>query len=255
MNNPIIWIPPFVNVLVTGLFAGVVLRQYLSRRRVYQLYWSIALAMAFLATLSYIFMLLFQPTSAAGILLFRAYYILGTIMPAWLGMGSIALVSRPLFSRISFTLLLLSSVVGALFILDASIDLQKLSLIAGTPGTSTLHPGPWLVTTIILNTLGVVAVVAAAIYSGWKLLRRQSSMGTLRTSNVLWANLLILIGAIFNGAAGILARFLGIQSTFWLIMAFGWIILFAGVLLASRRSSAARPVIQQLTHATNEKQL
>jgi len=240
MNNPILWVPPIINVLVTGIFAGTVFRQYLSRHRIYQLYWSIALCMAFLATLSYISMLLVQPASATGVLLFRTYYILGTIMPAWLGMGSIALISRPLVIRISFTLLLLLSVVGALFILDASVNLQMLSQIAGTPGTGTLRTGPWLVTTIILNTLGVVAVVAVALSSGWKLLRRQSSMGGFRTSNVLWANLLILIGALFNGTAGTLARFLGLQSTFWLIMALGWIILFGGVLLASRRSSSVR---------------
>jgi len=238
MNNPILWVPPIINVLVTGLFALTVFRQYLSRQRLYQLYWSIALCMAFLATLSYITMLLVQPTSAGGVLLFRLYYILGIVMPAWLGMGSIALVSRPLVTRISFTILLLLSVVGALFILDASINLQVLSQIAGTPGTGTLRTGPWLVTTILLNTLGVVAIVAVALYSAWKLLRRQASVGGFRTSNVLWANILILTGALFNGAAGTLARFLGLQSTFWLIMALGWIILFSGVLLASRRSSA-----------------
>lgn len=247
MNNLTLWISSGVNVLVTGLFAGAVLRQYLSRHRLYQLYWSIALCMAFLATLAYIFMLLVQPTSDTGILLFRTYYIGGTIMPAWLGMGSVALVSRPLFTRICSTVLLLLSVVGALFILDAHINLQMLSQIAGTPGTGILQPGPWLITTIILNTLGVVAVVAAALYSGWNLLRRQS-----RASNVLWANLLILIGAICNATAGSLARFLGIQSTFWLIMALGWIILFGGVLLANRRSSQARPAI--INHSASEKQ-
>jgi FtsZ-binding cell division protein ZapB len=110
-----------------------------------------------------------------------------------------------------------------------------------------LQPGPWLVTIILLNTLGVVAIVGVAIYSGWKLIQRQSNIGGLRTSNFLWANVLILVGALFDGAAGSLARFLGLQSTFWLIMALGWIILFAGVLLISHRprtSSTAEPSVQ-----------
>lgn len=241
METSLILIPPIINALVTALFAGVVLRQYLTRHRVYQLYWSIALIMAFIATLAYLGMLLAQPTSPTGIQLFRLYYILGgALMPAWLGMGCIALINKPLLARISLTLLLFLSLVGASFTLDAHIDLHRLSQIAGTPGTGTLLPGPWLITTIVLNTLGVVAIGGVAIYSGWKLLRRQSQLGLgLRTSNVLWANLLILAGALLNAVAGTLARVLGLESIFWLIMAVGWIVLFAGVVLAGHRPRPA----------------
>jgi hypothetical protein len=63
MNNIIVWLYPIINVLVTGLFAGVVLSQYVRRHKTYQLYWSIALTMAFIATLSYVWMLAAQPTS------------------------------------------------------------------------------------------------------------------------------------------------------------------------------------------------
>jgi len=69
-----------VNVVVTGLFAGVVLRQFARRRRVYQLYWMIALLMAFFATLSYVCMVVVGPTSGAGIVFFRLYYILGAAL-------------------------------------------------------------------------------------------------------------------------------------------------------------------------------
>jgi len=84
------------------------------------------------------------------------------------------------------------------------------------------------VMTIILNTLGVVAVVGVALYSGWQMIRRQKSGAPLSafTSNLLRANILILAGDLLNGAAGGLARFLDIQSTFWIIMAFGWAIFF-----------------------------
>ncbi|HLG66114.1 MAG TPA: hypothetical protein VKY19_29620 [Ktedonosporobacter sp.] len=241
MNDPILFVPPVINVIVTGLFAGVIVRQYVTRRRIYQLYWSIALSMAFLATLAYIGMIAAQPTSGTGVLLFRLYYILGgALMPAWLGLGSIALVSSPRVTRISVSVLTILSVLTAVLILLAEINMTKLSQIAGTPGTGTIQPGAWLVMTIILNTLGVVAVVGVALYSGWKLMRRQSSVGDMRTSNVLWANILILIGALLNAAAGTLARLLGVQNTFWLIMAVGWIVLFVGVLLANRRSSSSR---------------
>ncbi|QBD81516.1 hypothetical protein EPA93_38325 [Ktedonosporobacter rubrisoli] len=243
MNSTLLLLPPIINVIVTGLFAGVILRQFISRRRIYQLYWSMALLMAFFATVAYMCMIFTGPTSFAGTILFRIYYILGgALTPAWLGLGSVALVSNGKITRIYLTLLYLLSVLATFFIFFASINMPVLSQIVGTPGTGTLRPGPWLVFLIILNTLGVVTVVGVAIYSGWKLLRKQQSLGAgLRTSNVLWANILILVGDLFNAAAGTLARVLGLENIFWLIMALGWIILFIGVLLASRRSSAARP--------------
>jgi len=65
----------------------------------------------------------------------------------------------------------------------------------------------------------VIAVVGVAAYSGWKLARKQDSIAGLRSSRMWWANVLILAGDLLNGIAGSMARFLGIQNTFWLIMA------------------------------------
>lgn len=246
MSNPIVLLSPLVNVIVTGLFAGVLLRQYMSRHRPHQLYWSSGLVMAFVATLAYVLMIVMQPVSPAGVIFFRVYYLLGAaLVPAWLGLGSIALVSSQRLTRICFFILVALSLLAALLIFTASIDMGKLSQIAGTPGTGTLQQGAWLLTIIVLNTLGVVAVVGVAIYSGWKLVRRQSDVAGLHTSNVLWANMLILIGDMLNALAGTLARVLGLQSTFWLIMALGWVVFFIGVVLASRRPNRVSPPVPQ----------
>src|ERR1035437_7308674 len=106
MNNPILLLYPSINVIVTALFAAVVLRQYLQRHRSYQLFWTIALSMAFLATLAYVLMIVAQPTSSIGIVFFRVYYILGgALMPAWLGLGSIALIASPRITRICLVVL------------------------------------------------------------------------------------------------------------------------------------------------------
>jgi len=251
MADPILLLYPVVNVVVTALFAGIVLRQYLQRHRPYQLYWSIALTMAFLATLAYVFMVVVQPTSGPGVLLFRLYYILGAaLMAAWLGLGSIALVSSTRVTRISLIILCVLSLLAIVLISTANIDMSKLSHIAGTPGADILQPalGAWLVTIIILNTLGVLAVGGVAVYSGWKLMRRQASVAGFHTMNLLWANVLILVGDLLLGAAGTSAR-LGIKNIFWLIMALGWTVLFSGVLLTSRRSAKTKPIVQdQLVH-------
>jgi len=232
--------PPLVNVVVTGIFAVVILRQYVRRHRSQQLYWSIAMVMAFCATVSYMGMALCGPTSVAGTYLFRLYYMLGgTIMPSWLGLGSVALLGKARLTRVCAGLLMVFSLVAAIFVLDATVDMAQLSHIVGTPGTGTLQPGPWLFMTIVLNTLGVTGVAGVALFSGWKMLRRQASIGNTKTSHILRANICIFIGAILNAAAGSMARFLGVENSFWLIMAFGWIILFVGVLLAGRRSQAS----------------
>ena len=240
-NNSILLLFAIVNVVVTGLFAGAVLRQYARKKRASQLYWSIALIMAFLATLSYVLMVIVGPTSSTGVALFRIYYILGgALVPAWLGLGSIALVASARITRVCLVILIVLSILAAVLISTASIDMSKLSQIAGTPGTGILEPGAWLVTIIILNTLGVLAVVGVALYSGWKLIRRQPSVAGIQTINLLWANVLILAGDLLNAAAGSLARFFGLQSSFWIIQAFGWTVFFAGVLIASRRPASAR---------------
>lgn len=240
MSNFFVLLSPAINVVVTGIFTGVVLSQYLRRKRPYQLYWSIGLLMAFIATLAYVFMIVATPTSPNGIILFHVYYVLGILTPAWLGLGSIALVSSPGVTRIFLTLLYLLSIAATVLIAFAKIDTNALSQIAGTPGTGVLVKGPWLVMVIVLNTLGVVAVVGVAIYSGYKLWRRQPHIADLRSSNLLWGNILILTGDLLNAAAGTLARTFGLESTFWLIMAVGWVIFFIGVWFASKRSTVAR---------------
>ncbi|HJT55553.1 MAG TPA: hypothetical protein VJ761_03585 [Ktedonobacteraceae bacterium] len=242
-NNSILLLFAIVNVVVLALFAGLVLSQYTRRHRVYQLFWSIALTMAFIATLAYVLMVIVEPTSNAGMLFFRLYYILGgALTPAWLGLGSIALVTSPRVTRICLGVLCVLSIVAAGLVAAAGIDLQALRHIAGTPGTGILQPsfGAWTAMIIILNTLGVLAVVGVAVYSGWKMVRRQSNIAGFRASNLLWANVLILVGELLNAAAGSFARFFGLESSFWLIMSLGWVVFFAGVLLTSRRPATAR---------------
>ena len=234
----------FINVIVVAFFAATILRQYIRRRRDAQLYWSIALCMAFLGTLAYIMLILGNPTSEPGKFFFRLYYTLGAALtPAWLGLGSIALVTGKRTARTGFLLLCAASILAVVTISSAPINMQALARIAGTPGTGILGAGTWLPTIIVLNTLGVVAVVGVALYSGWQLLRRRTNVYGFHPGTLLWANLLILAGDLFNAAAGTLARTLGLSSSFWLIMAVGWVVFYTGVLLTGRRKRGnAAPV-------------
>lgn len=235
-QNTFLLIFAIINVIVIGIFAGTILRQYLQRHREAQLYWSIALCMALGATLAYIGLVLGNPTSETGKFFFRLYYVLGAALtPAWLGLGSIALVTGKRTARTCLFVLCLASLLAVVTISEAPMDLVALAHVAGTPGTGILKPAGWLPTLIVLNTVGVVAIVGVAIYSGWKLLRRQAQVGGVQTKNLLWANLLILSGALCDAAAGTLARLFGLSSGFWLIMALGWAIFYLGVLMTGQR--------------------
>ncbi len=248
MNNPILLLYPTVNVVVTALFAGVVLHQYMQHHRIYQLYWAIALSMAFLATLAYVLMIAVQPTSVVGALFFRIYYIFGAaLMPAWLGLGSIALVTSARVTRVCLVILCILSVLAAVLISISNVDIHKLSQVVGTSGAGILQNGAWLPTIITLNSLGALAVAGVAIYSGWKLLRRQSNVAGFRTNNLLWVNVLILLGVALISLAGSRARFFGAEGGFWLVMALGWVVFFIGVLLSSRRSVTQTSVVQDHT--------
>ena len=239
-NNTILVIFAAINVVVTGLFAGLITRQFVRRRRIYQLYWMIALLLAFFGTLSYICMVLVGPTTTAGIVFFRLYYILGAALASsWLGLGSIALVTGPRTTRITFIVLLLLSAVAAVLIAIDPIDphggMNNLAHVAGTAGTGILQLGVWLAFTITLNTLGVLAVVGVAAYSGWKLWRRAASVAGFHPGNLLWANVLILVGDLLNAYAGSSARGGFLTNSFWLVMALGWTAFYAGVILTGRR--------------------
>ncbi len=156
MNNPLSLLFPAINVVVTGAFAAVILRQYFQRHKLYQLYWSIALLMAFAATLGYVLMIVVQPTSTAGIILFRVYYIFGaSLMPSWLGLGSMALVSKPAVTRYCFITLCWLSAVAIVLVSIAGIDMRQLSKVAGTPGAGILQPqnGAWYISMVTICTL------------------------------------------------------------------------------------------------------
>lgn len=232
-----------VNVFVVGIFTATILGQYLKKRRESQLYWTIALLMAFIATLAYILMVLSTPTSQLGVFSFRLYYTLGAALtPAWLGLGSLALVTGKRVARTFCFLLGGASLLAAVTVSGAAIDVHALSRVAGTPGTGILRPGAWLPLLIVLNTLGVMVLVAVAVYSGWRLWQSRFSRSNTRAGNLLLGNVLILTGALCNAAAGTLARAFGLSSSFWLVMALGWVIFYLGVLSTGKRKRATHNV-------------
>jgi hypothetical protein len=217
---------PLAVALVSAAFAGMVLQQYVARRRPHQLIWAIALLMSALGSGAYVLAL--PPGSSPTA--FRIYYALGgMLMPAWLGLGSIFLAAPRRLADAALAFLVNASALGLGALLVADLDQNQLAVLNGGPGTRLVETGPWLPITILLNTLGVVAVVGVAVHSAIQLARRKGS------ARLLTANGLIAAGVIIVGIAGSLAR-TGLPQLFWVTMLAGWIVIFAGFLTASAGS-------------------
>jgi hypothetical protein len=231
---------PWVVFLVSGAFGLAVLRQYLQRRRPYQLAWFASLAAAAGGSLAYIVFLGDGKSEVA----FRLYYILGALWTApLLGLGSLLLAARDEEAQARIRpvvyLVLAACTVGTVVLLVSPIRPQVLHQLNGGPGSDpdVYKPGIWQLFVIVLNTFGAIAVVGVALYSGWQLRQRRGS------TRLVSAFALIALGTIVISQAGGMARTGFGAGLFWLTMAVGWVILFGGFLLTFNvQRDAARPV-------------
>jgi len=226
---------PLVVLLVSLAFCIAVFRQYLQRRRPYQLIWTVSLAMAAIGSLAYIVFLQDGKSEAA----FRVYYICGALLTApLLGCGSILLIARsPLAqrrARIVTGVVIVLCTIGAVLLLTGPLDATLLHRLNGGSGSdpSVYKQGPGVAFIAVLNSFGALAVIGVALYSGWQLRKRDIS------SNLAAANVLIAAGTIVISLAGTVARVGVNDSLFWLTMAVGWVVLFGGFLLTGTAAQA-----------------
>ena len=223
---------PLIVVVVNAIFGTIVWRQFLSRRRPYQLVWTVALALGMLAGLFYVLFLALNDSTAC----FKLYYICGALlMAAYLGLGSVYLHAGRRFADLTAAVILVLSVVGIVTILSAGVNHGELVAAANQvgPGTKALEPGPWKAMVAILNIFGSIAVIGGAIYSGWRTYRRQAPL------NFLYANILIAVGTFLAALAGSAADQGAFAGSFWLLLAVGFVVLFCGFLL----TTVSRPVL------------
>lgn len=75
-----------------------------------------------------------------------------------------------------------------------------------------------------------MAVIGGACFSGWRLYRRQGP------AHLLLANALIATGTLLASLAGTLARLTSNSGWFWVLLASGFVVLFAGFLVTAARA-------------------
>ena len=221
-------------MVLNSAFAAMVLRQFTQRRRPYQAAWAAALLLGALAALFYLVFLRFLEPN----IYFKLYYLCGgVLMAAYLGLGSVYLHAGRRVGGVVALLLVVMSLIAAGSLLSAPTDAAKLHHAAATlgPGTNALGAGAWKAFTAVLNSFGALAVVAGAVWSAYRTVRRDARL------RFVWSNVLIASGTLIAGVAGFAADQGTFAGSFWAVLCAGFIVLFSGFLLASS-GPPARPV-------------
>ncbi len=182
-----------VSSVISLVFAITVLDQFFARRKPYQLIWALGLFMYFISTGAEFW------AGAWGLneTVYRLWYLFGAIfVAAYLGMGTLYLLTPRRVGHIIMAILLVVSFYAIFKVFTASLDLSTLHYLSG----AAMPQGVRLMTPFF-NTFGTVALVGGAIYSIWVFWRRR-----LMPHRVV-SNILIAVGAILPAFGGTLERF------------------------------------------------
>ncbi len=153
--------------------------------------------------------------------IYRLWYLFGAIfVAAYLGMGTLYLLTSRRIAHIIMAILLVASFYAAFRVFTASIDLSAISSLSG----QAMPQGIRLITPFF-NTFGTVALVGGAVYCAWVYWRRR-----FMPHRVI-SNTLIAVGALLPALGGTLAR-LGLSSStaHTLLILLGVVIIFIGFL-------------------------
>ncbi len=229
------------NVLISGsdlivslLFAVLVLRQYIERKKTHQLMWTIALIVWTIAVEAE----LIATLNGWSPLIYRTYYATGALMiPAWLGMGTLYLVAPRRWADLILVGLAILSLIGIVLIAFWSIDPAALKSAPNQFVPLRVFPFfPVQLVLIVLNVFGSVAFIGGALWSAYAF-ARSKTMGER-----VWATLSIALGGLIAAVAHSLGVF-GDVELFRISEFVAVIFIFAGFVLStpltSRKTASA----------------
>ena len=187
---------PLASSIVSLVFALTVLDQFFARRNSYQLIWAIGLLMYFVSTGTEFWVWAWGLNET----IYRLWYLFGPLLvAAYLGMGTLYLLTRPRVAHVIMAVLLVASFYAAYRAFTASIDLSLLSTPPYLSGEAMIQGVRNM--TPFFNGFGTLALVGGAIYSAWVYWRRRFM------PHRVVSNILIAVGAILTASGGTLERF------------------------------------------------
>lgn len=188
---------PLASCVLSFIFATAVFRRYLGRpSHKHLLVWGIGLVFYGIGGACEAF------TGAFGFnpVVLKIWYLFGAILvAAWLGQGTVFLLARDQWVRITTVILTLASLFAVYAVIVAGVDPNYQ---AGAELTGKAFTTTWVrMLTPFFNIYGTVTLTGGALYSAWLFWRKRV------LPNRMIGNILIATGAMAPAFGGVLNRF------------------------------------------------
>lgn len=193
------WVWPAATAVLGFVYAGLLLRQWLGRRKPHQLAW-------FVGFLLYAVAAAMEAVSEASgswdPLMYRIYIVMAASLVGFLGLGSLYLVTRRrIWGHLYLAMNVACLVLFLYGTLAVELDMSKLVAgitVGGMPlGDARTFPRAW---SLFFNIPGSLLLVGAAVLSIVRFLPKRLFRYRV------WANVLIILGTLVIAGAGSLAR-------------------------------------------------
>ncbi|OFV80935.1 MAG: hypothetical protein A2W26_01980 [Acidobacteria bacterium RBG_16_64_8] len=219
------------------MFTGLVLRQWLQRRKPHQLAWAVGLLFYAVAALMEF---LSEYSGEWDSTVYRVYIVLAASLVAFLGLGTLyLLLHRRLWGHIYLTFTLICLVIFFVGVFTNPLVAEK--LVPGiTVGGQALGPSmsfPRFMS-FFFNIPGAAFLIGGALLSIWRFSRKREY------SYRMWANVLIAVGAIIIAFVGSRAR-AGDTTGLYAAEMVASVLLLAGFLLAGTLQRGAKIVAKR----------
>lgn len=216
---------PMLTSAVAFTFTALLARQYVQRRKIHQLLWTVA--MLFYGITALMEFLMNPGVAGASVAVFRVYYILAAPLVGLLGAGVVYLLARRSIANYFLAFVVVLSVAlavtGLTTPLDEAVILESFSGELGEAFRAASHAYPMTVRrfAIVLNIVGGTTLIGGGLYS---FIRDRS-----RTYN-----LLIVLGSLLPMIGGAALGFFGNPDVFFEFELGGTVFLFLGFILSDR---------------------
>lgn len=245
---------PLISTLISAIFAIVLFRRWIERRRLHNLVWGIGLLIYGTGTFAE-----FYSSQAWNATIFRLWYLCGAVLAAaWLGQGTIyLLVRKPGVAHALMALLLTGTLIAALHTFSTELNediftptkplseqyaTRTVKIVQGDSESTQkivgiLPEGGVRSYSFLFNIYGTIGLVGGALYSGYLFWRKRVM------PNRVLGNVFIALGGLSPALGGTLAR-LGTPEYLYISELVGVIVIFIGFALATRQQPVEVPATQ-----------
>ncbi|MFC1786604.1 hypothetical protein ACFLY8_01035 [Halobacteriota archaeon] len=193
------WAWPLITGIIGAIFTILLVKQYLDRRKLHQLAWSIGFLVYTIAAFMEAYS---EYANSWDPNIYRIYIVFAASLVGFLGLGVLYLIFRKkIYGHIFFMFVLI--VMAIFFYGTFTTELVEENLVAGiTVGGTALGESQTFprICSLFLNIPGTIFLLGGAIYSIVLFARKK------QYSYRMWANVLIALGTLIIAAAGSMAR-------------------------------------------------